>query len=410
MTLTVGGGLVMSARDRNRIYDHVQVGTRAHSMNGLLQAVGFTRMHFRWRLTAPESGLNNVRLVFGNYYITSGRTEAGSGNVLTIDAAIEITTPQTRFDAAVVPITVPLTFGGSRTVALADGGEATTDPFNPTLPANSEWWVRGSVLVAANEFIPVGMQSNATGEAATTDSGATQAAATGAITGTAQPVGFGPISVFGQAGRRQPSVLILGDSFSYGQGDVSAGDGSRGMARRALVGIRGAALPSLGHFRGSDELRGQAQDIQPRKRGHWWTCTHCIISLGTNDVNNGRTLAQMQGDAQGIWSQLARLGIPRWHVRIPPRTTSTDAFATAVNQTPLPGFAPGGIREQFNTWLDTQVSTGNVAGVIDCNAGLWADAGTPSVWAPGQTTDGVHPVSAAHIAAATRIRAVAAMF
>src|SRR5262249_9148167 len=92
---------------------------------------------------------------------------------------------------------------------------------------------------------------------------------------------------------------------------------------------------------------------------------------------------------------------------IMPRTTSSDSWATAANQTSVSGFGVGELRDQFNAWVLTQVGGGLLDVVIDPNPYV-EDQSHPSKWISNNsanypTTDGVHPSSALHILAAQAV-------
>ncbi len=251
----------------------VQVGTRAQEPVAVIQAASWTRLDGRYRFVAGETGITTLRLGFVNYLVSSGLLEVTSGNPITLDCAVEISAAQARFGDMPAPLAIRAFFNGQANVTLADGATVHSDPIPVFLPPGAEYWVRSSVLVNASEFVPVAYQSNAPGEVTVAGTGASQALGTGPLVGgTIQSVGFGPASVRGRAPRWHPTVLVLGDSIAYGQGE-SAGDGlgNRGFTRRGLAGIRGHTLPSLLHARASDRLFGQLQYAQPRKRVEWAT-------------------------------------------------------------------------------------------------------------------------------------------
>jgi lysophospholipase L1-like esterase len=134
--------------------------------------------------------------------------------------------------------------------------------------------------------------------------------------------------------------------------------------------------------------------------------SNVICELGTNDINTSRTLAQIQSDLQTIWQAAKAAGVRRVaQTLIIPRTTSTDSWATAANQTPVSGFATGSTRDQLNAWIKAQVGQGLLDGYIDpnpqvedqANLGKWQTNGTASF----ATTDGTHPTAAFQASMAT---------
>jgi hypothetical protein len=121
-------------------------------------------------------------------------------------------------------------------------------------------------------------------------------------------------------------------------------------------------------------------------------CTHLVCEGGTNDISAGTSAAVTQTALQTQWGIAKQLGISRVdQMLIIPRTTSSDSWATAGNQTPVANFTSGAARDTLNTALTANVGSNGLDGVIDVPSAL-ADTGTPSVWkSPGYTTDGVHP-------------------
>jgi hypothetical protein len=133
-------------------------------------------------------------------------------------------------------------------------------------------------------------------------------------------------------------------------------------------------------------------------------CTHYVDQKITNDIALGPlTLAQLQANALARWNSLQHLGLKVIVANCPPRTTSTDSWATANNQTPVSGFALGGIQQQYNAWLLTfphpavtaVIDVASVVTVLTTGGG--GGAGVP-VWNPSlNNADGIHPNSTGHI-------------
>ena len=92
------------------------------------------------------------------------------------------------------------------------------------------------------------------------------------------------------------------------------------------------------------------------------------------------------------------MGMQVWQATITPRSTSTDSFATTVNQTPL----NAAVLTEVNDYIRTLPSP--LAGVIEAsdaassarNSGLWKVTGA----AQYATSDGLHPSTDMHVAIA----------
>jgi lysophospholipase L1-like esterase len=124
-----------------------------------------------------------------------------------------------------------------------------------------------------------------------------------------------------------------------------------------------------------------------------------------------RTIAQVKADLITIWSLAKSAGLKVYQTDILPRTNTTDAWATTVNQTPYVNFEANGTshRDTLNTWLPTQVGGGGpLDGVIPV-ADIVEDATTRGVWKAGTfTADGTHPQPSTYTSMAARINAWAA--
>lgn len=95
---------------------------------------------------------------------------------------------------------------------------------------------------------------------------------------------------------------------------------------------------------------------------------YVFVNLGTNDIANSETQAQIQASAILTWYQIAAHGAKEFVGTIPPRTGSTDIFLTTANQTPAyPTEEP--IRVILNTWLRDGAP-------ITCSTGAAAATGT----------------------------------
>jgi lysophospholipase L1-like esterase len=88
-------------------------------------------------------------------------------------------------------------------------------------------------------------------------------------------------------------------------------------------------------------------------------------------------------------------------------TLTFGGWTSASDQTPFAGFTVGGVRDQFNTWVKTQVGGGVLDAYIDVNQYV-EDQANPGCWLTNGTinypsVDGVHPTQALHILAAQAV-------
>lgn len=246
----------------------------------------------------------------------------------------------------------------------------------------------------------------------------------GVATSTSGESFMSPILI-GKSDFPVPSVLIVGDSIPLGIGDYTASNGSfrngdvqgnSGFAARGLAGVKGFTLHMAKETIGSWQLQFTSSQYAPKMRYIWSYATHIIVAMGTNDIAASQTLSQLQTNLTALLTDMKEVFGPYGKPpkiavsTIMPRTTSTDLWATAVNQSPATsGFAIGGTRDTYNAWIKTQVGLGLIDAVIDVNPFVqdpvvtyaWLTNGTANY----PTTDGTHPSTALHILAAQAVNA-----
>ena len=114
------------------------------------------------------------------------------------------------------------------------------------------------------------------------------------------------------------------------------------------------------------------------------------FQYGINDITAGRTAATIEGQLTTAYGYF-----PTWKVSqstIPPKTSSSDSWATATNQT-VDSF--NGTRTALNDWIRTKPSPlwqyFEVADVMETarNSGIWKNVGDGSATA-AMTGDGTH--------------------
>lgn len=206
-----------------------------------------------------------------------------------------------------------------------------------------------------------------------------------------------------------PRVCVWGDSIAYGVGDSASGDGfgNYGWPARYLY------KTGVGYIK----MGCPAERMFQAGLGRWTTrlalaakCnpTLCILQGGTNDIVVGdvTTLAQMQATISTIKGLVTPLIMPsgKWiGCTLLPRTTSTDAFVTSVNQTAQTNFTPLGtsLREAYNDYLmggqthfDYVLNSGGIVEAIE-RRGCWFGSTTTANYSgTALVTDGTHPVTA----------------
>jgi hypothetical protein len=207
---------------------------------------------------------------------------------------------------------------------------------------------------------------------------------------------------------RHPAVVIIGDSNGFGTNSVSGGSsnfdtldgfGGSGWVERSLgisipysnLSAPGDRLNYLMNFNGGASGRRFSRGKALKKAGF----THVVHALnGTNDaLGAALTLAQIQDLWINWTAELVGGGLKVWAVTPFPNTSSTDAFATAGNQTIT---AAGAILQQMADWIRANAVSYGCERVVDVraavdptNSGKWRTDLIGTLGAP-PTYDGTH--------------------
>lgn len=386
------------------------------------------RIESRIKMYVGPQSITQIQIGFMGWYYPATQGEAAIGNDYNAEAAIE--TLAGAFEEVTWPNNIVsgssnfTTVGNNSTLVLSNPANVTP------IAAGSSCWLRQGVFVPSSTyFLPEnGSISITTGDAGVVSpSSQSQIPTSGALSTPSGGQGSFPpgVLVLGVPSAPHPSVMYFGDSIAYGANDTTAPDslGSSGYIQRGLeaVGPNSYPLPNFKYaFPGQELLQYSLASI-PRGMNLVQYMTHIIMQLGTNDIAvAGQTAAQLEANITSFctWAKsiIGPYGKPPkiYVVKLLPRTTSTNSWATAANQTPVAGFTIGGARDQYNTWLSTQVGLGLIDGVIDPNTvcedqvnhGVWVTNGTANY----PTTDGIHPTSALDILAAAVVSTSAATF
>lgn len=348
----------------------------------------------------------------GFYLGATGETVIG--NDYTWEAAIELTSPVTYQEFYTIGTVIADIPNGCPIIV-------NQSPVGYDFAAGTLFWLRqGFIISVDTNFLPLATGGSPTGSAGYISPLTTsQVPGTGALTTPAGGTAFGvagPPLILGVPALPMAAVCYVGDSIADGTGDtIYNPNGDVGFIGRGLHGVNGFNTPYVKSTVGSWTYSNAGIDKAPRMRAVWPYVTHIINELGTNDIANATTLSTMQGYATAMWQAQKRVigpyGKPLQVAQtlIMPRTTSTDSWATAANQTPIAGFTVGGVRDQFNSWVKAQVGGGLLDAYIDVNqyvedqsnSGKWITNGTANY----PTTDGIHPSTALHILAAQSVNA-----
>ena len=129
--------------------------------------------------------------------------------------------------------------------------------------------------------------------------------------------------------------------------------------------------------------------------------------LGTNDINGSLTFDQATSLQRYVIQYMRSGGIKRQlRPELFPNTTSSDNFATVVNQTGQAGWTPGAVAPQVITWFSTKLNDGLYQAVA--SASDLRDATTTTAWEAGSVTTATGNVTIG--SGSANLNAVAATF
>lgn len=223
-------------------------------------------------------GFFNPEVVFSNWYVASGQGDfTPPPNAISIKATLEF---GSNFLAP-----IPLYFGGRRTLSLDPGANVRSDPVGITIAANTQYFVRVYVSVAAGGKWPLG-RTPLTAGAVEGNNGANGADVTdayGTLSGGTVAASYGPTAVVGH-----PTVLgmasvgVLGDSLAAGTNETAMGpNGEQGWLEKRLA----ANLPWITHTRGGLRLADFVTGRHARSLAFFTAyCTSIVCELGSNDL------------------------------------------------------------------------------------------------------------------------------
>lgn len=280
----------------------------------------------------------DLRIGFGNWSDT-----IATGVHVDIDSSTSVTFSAGIRDAA--GNVYALTFQGQRSVVLS-GGLVLSDVLPIEVAKGDRIYVRVYISAGTAHWnrtvAGTGVAYSPGGFTAAGDYTATGSPAVTA----AFAAGWAPMLIIGTPVNRDvppKSVIVLGDSIAWGAFD--------GLSGASFVGYNAANPVYAGGGYFARALSGEAGFINAALQGdnmsyflagagHFRRASlieyarYAIIEYGFGDVNIGRTAAQLGADILTQANRnLAKGIIANIITTITPQTTSTDRFATTVNQT-----------------------------------------------------------------------------
>lgn len=244
-----------------------------------------------------------------------------------------------------------LTFKGQNTATLDPGGTITSDVLGISLMPGDVISVR-TYLASGTAYVGRIVYGTLTPNVGFTAASDLTPPGSAAVT-SSQGYYFGPSMVLGypDSASTAKSVGLLGDSIGNGIGETGLAFTkpivAQGFMARALTAKGG--LVNLAE--GGDWAQGFQRTAGSLKRLRYLErCNSAVIEYGTNDIGGVLSAATVVEAANlNIASNIRRLGIGKVFITtLLPRTTSTDAWATTTNQTPIAGESE---RLNYNAWI-----------------------------------------------------------
>lgn len=393
------------------------------------EARAFTNCMIRWDNIVGSGDATHIGYVWNAYaLIASNNSFAPTGNDTTIIGAY----------AEYNGVTVQLTFNGNPTRRVLSGESNVRCDMVPASAFGVEKIPRGSIVAikfiaqndAVSQFLPASARHIASGgqvrwyNPANTTPSDISAPGVWTHTGTnpdARNNGWQPTLV----ARYDSDVevwILLGDSITQGTGDTSGSGRKTGLGwpGMAFVDSDGSSNPiSYYNFavHGSTTAIAVSNDVL---YDMYQYATHASVKYGTNNVGTSATpsttVSAITSQLSTIYSNLKTKTGSRVTkiigLTLLPRTTSTDTWLTLANQSyqSTAGWAPGGMSDQINQWIATQVGG---SGLLNSSLNwVWPrDSSDPFKWITNGTTagyactDGTHPSTTAYSNMASEFRA-----
>lgn len=316
-----------------------------------------------------RSDISKLRILALNCYAL----ETAPGNSVAITSSIE-------FPAGVF---TQLTFSGSSTGTIPDGGLLLSDYVNVTIPNGEKYWIRtfrqGATLVFENGVVAYNDNAYMGDVLNFTNSDQTMS---GAVTNVGEnssyhPVVIAPISI--------PSICMFGDSITAGLTDIANISGDMGAIARSIGSKFGYFNGGVNGEKVSDFLAHNTQRLAISQYA-----SAVIFGYPTNDIfQSGDSKATVETHMSSAWALVSPK--PTFQVTTVPQTTSTDSWATTTNQT-IPNSGKETVRVGWNTDLRGG-GVGPNKGFFDI-ASVVESSLNSGLWVPNDTTDGVHPDAA----------------
>ena len=348
-----------------------------------------------------QKSVTKIRLTFMNWYNSSYKASPfckDNNNAATITVQALVFAPGSSTGTVV-------TVGASASWTIGGGSWVQTDWISVSMTAGQTFDVQ--TYVSGTQWYPTLVYSGwwAAGSNQATSGSAKITSGAGVSTGI-----YMPAIITGD--HASGAVVILGDSIAYNSALPTLG-----YIEKGLDGNYGAINAAVAGDRAYWTLDGTG-----RRAKSWFAnqdASTAVVEYGRNDLEDGRTLAQIQANLLTLWNQQAGYGQRVLQPTITPHTNSTDSWATTGNQT-VTNATIEGRRVLLNDWLragaptvgGTAVAPGTSGALLAGQGGhplydYWeiADhvesARNSGIWKASYTSDGLHPTTTGINAAAT---------
>ncbi len=400
----------------------LRAATTENRVPRLTQTPGRTNHINRVRVTIGSGDYSELRLVWGNFYMSLDPTD--NATVLTVvKAAIENSAGTG---------TVPITFGGSRSKVLASGDyDIVSDAVLPSafgltkFTRGEQYWLRFEMTqpdtlgtFPRTESLRTAVSGQQVGfydPAVTTLNNGVDGTGTITVTGTAitsTTTGYRPMVVGRFVSGDARTYIGVGDSVLMGQGGGTPG----GFFQMAMFDVDGTSNPvsSINFGVASASTTSWLTATNAKCRAYLKYCNTMVEEFCGNDIGptGAGDVLEIQSNMQTIWGYFRAVQPGGLIIRTKtlPHTDSTDSWATLANQTIRPEWGAGQKAEAMDNFFDAQLGVG-VDYVVQKTAVSdptdlykWAVTGAANY----NTADGVHPSLAGHTTFAAGLRAVMA--
>lgn len=364
--LTTGQGVRVTPTLRN-------VATRCAIPNVLsttLKYANARRAHY------ARDAIASLQIVIPNFYVkaTAATGEAGTGGTATVSASIEYP----------LGTRTQVLFSGVATGSIPNNSYIVSDAVAVSIPKDAlfyVWlhWENASGFPYRNYtgnnpgvFASDGYEYSASSLADKTMSGTI---ANNSPTNTNV---FGCCAIIAMS--KRPAVLLIGDSRCLGTRDSNvAGFGDLGEVEKSIGPSLAVANYGISSLTAQGWNNSHANQVALAQYFQ-----NIVIQIGVNDLYSGASAATLITRNTTIAGNFTGKRI--FYTTIPPETTSTDNWATEVNQTPV-SVENDTQRKSYNASVRAGLSGAygyfEIADVVE-------SARDSGIWKAGYTPDGVH--------------------